>query len=280
MRPFIEFVQQQLLPWEPGVLPSTRQRVLSRDDESGAQSLIVDVPAGWFQGARTLGASEEFLVLAGSVTADGVAYERLCYGRLPAGTTISGDSSTRGAVVALFHDRDPTSEPPAEPDTRKRVDKIDLRRSCEPTGPRNPDHPNPSSVKRFPLFDDPDTGESTWVFSGQGMGHYRRPEKHPVVEEMLHLAGELHGPNGVMRSGAYFWRPPEEWHGPFGFVGGCVLLFRTQGGPLTTIYADDDAQFEWDAPYAPILPGGCTIPSYQYDELAMWRASSLVGTHP
>lgn len=83
-------------------------------------------------------------------------------------------------------------------------------------------------------------------------GH--RKEKHPVVEEMYLLSGELVGHRGRMHAGAYFWRPPEEWHGPFGSPTGNLMIFRTKGGPLSTVYADDEIPFAWDQAYDPILP--------------------------
>ena len=94
----------------------------------------------------------------------------------------------------------------------------------------------------------------------------RRPEKHPVVEEMFLLSGELVGPLGVMHAGCYFWRPPEEWHGPFGSKTGNVMLFRTKGGPLSTVYTEDEVEFCWHPEHKPILPEGISEEARQpYD---------------
>jgi hypothetical protein len=71
---------------------------------------------------------------------------------------------------------------------------------------------------------------------------------------MYLLAGSLVGPLGVMHAGAYFWRPEEEWHGPFGSLTGNLMLFRTKGGPLSTTYTDDEVDFSWNPKIAPILP--------------------------
>ena len=61
-----------------------------------------------------------------------------------------------------------------------------------------------------------------------------RSEIHPVVEEMYLLAGEVHGDRGIMRPGAYFWRPPFVPHGPYGTQTGNLYFFRTRGGGLST----------------------------------------------
>ena len=94
----------------------------------------------------------------------------------------------------------------------------------------------------------------------------RRTENHPVVEEMFLWSGELVGPLGVMHAGCYFWRPPEEWHGPFGSKTGNVMLFRTKGGPLSTVYTEDEVEFCWHPEHKPILPEGISEEARQpYD---------------
>ena len=80
MRPHIEFIPSQWLPWDDTILAEARAgtaaRVLSRDDLDGACSLIVRYPAGYRRGPETLDADEEFIVLEGGLEIDGVAYGR------------------------------------------------------------------------------------------------------------------------------------------------------------------------------------------------------------
>ena len=69
-RPRIEFVQSQFLPWQTAPVaaarPGAEARVLSRDPDTGALSLLVRYPAGWArEGEEWLPADEEFLVLQG-----------------------------------------------------------------------------------------------------------------------------------------------------------------------------------------------------------------------
>ncbi|MGH3658728.1 MAG: cupin domain-containing protein, partial [Micromonosporaceae bacterium] len=126
----------------------------------------------------------------------------------------------------------------------------------------NPKFP-PGAGRKW-LRRDPVTGDETWILGTMPLRHGTRPERHPVVEEMYLLSGELHGHVGVMRPGAYFWRPPEEWHGPFGSLTGNLMLFRTVGGPLSTVYDDAETEFAWDPPARPILPPElAALPPYQ-----------------
>jgi hypothetical protein len=118
-------------------------------------------------------------------------------------------------------------------------------------------HPRfPSGAGRKFMRQDPVTGEQTWILGTMPLRSGRRPEKHPVVEEMFLVSGELVGNLGVMHAGAYFWRPPEIWHGPYGSWTGNVMLFRTRGGPLSTVYTEDEREFDWTPAHRPVLPAG------------------------
>ncbi len=94
MRPHIEFIQQHWLPFEPGVLPHARPdldaRVLSRDTESGACSLILRYPPGWSRGAERLEVDEELLVLEGALEIGDVSYQRHDYAHLRRGLGRAG----------------------------------------------------------------------------------------------------------------------------------------------------------------------------------------------
>jgi hypothetical protein len=80
-----------------------------------------------------------------------------------------------------------------------------------------------------------------------------KAETHPVVEEMYLLEGSMAGNLGVMHAGAYFWRPANVLHGPYGSRSGCLILFRSRGGPLSTEF-HDEGDFSWTPEHKPILP--------------------------
>jgi hypothetical protein len=261
-RPHIEFVQQQdLVPEQVllggGAQPTVGIRRLSVDSETGASSSLVEIPAGWTRSARGhYLADEEFYVLSGDLTISGVRYTEHSYGFLPAGYPLYDSFSEHGAVVLGFMSESKTwrnGDAPADALNRRRIiERLNLFE--EPwTGNFHPQFP-PGAGRKW-LRRDPLTTDETWLLGTLPLRNGRRPEKHPVVEEMYLLSGELIGHLGVMRPGAYFWRPPEVWHGPFGSKTGCLMLFRTVGGPLSTVYTDQEQDFEWNPTESrPILP--------------------------
>lgn len=259
-RPFIEFVQSQRLPWTSEVVahvrPHAEVRQLSVDERSGASSLIIRYPAGWERDVEErLTADEEFFVLQGSFEVNGVTYGPYGYGHLPVGYVRSGMRSQQGAVVLTFFDRAPeshTTSSHGEDLSEERLITHINALDGEWGAGFNPKFP-PGAGRKW-LRRDSVTTDETWILGTMPLRNGFKREKHPVVEEMFLISGELHGPNGVMRPGAYFWRPPEEWHGPFGSLTGNVMLFRTVGGPLSTVYDDNELPFSWFPEDNHILP--------------------------
>lgn len=252
-RPFIEFIQSQALPWETGARPDVDARVLSRDEADGSCSLLLRYPPGWSRTATEhLEADEELFVLAGALEINGRRYRPKCYAHLPAGHTRTGQASPEGAVVLTFFSGEPRATAGAGTcDGERLVEFVDAFEG-EWGGNFHPRFP-PGAGRKY-LRRDPYDGEETWILGTMPLRWGRRPEKHPVVEEMYLLSGELVGHVGVMRAGAYFWRPPEEWHGPFGSPTGNLMLFRTKGGPLSTVYTSHEVPFSWEPAHRPILP--------------------------
>ena len=274
-RPFIEFMQVQRLPWTgeaalgPGVRDGARIRLLSVDPSDGGCSLMIQYPPGWRRDrSEVLTADEEFFVVSGTLTIGDQVYGRYGYGHLPAGHHRHGMSSSEGAVVLTFFSAHPESREASSHaagwQEERLVAHVDAL-AGEWGGNFHPQFP-PGAGRKW-LRRDPVTGDDTWILGTMPIRSGRRAEKHPVVEEMYLLSGELHGHLGVMRPGAYFWRPPEEWHGPFGSLTGNVLLFRTVGGPLTTEYREEETEFSWFPPDRPILPP-------ELDSLPQWSGCS------
>jgi hypothetical protein len=255
-RPFIEFIQAQALPWQSGGLsarPGVEVRELSADADTGAWSLLLRYPPGWrAEDSTALDVDEELIVLAGDLTIGAVHHTRFGYAHLPAGYRRDGMASAGGAVVLTFFSGGlaPAAEG-RECDPARLVERVSAF-DGEWGGNFHPKFP-PGAGRKF-LRQDPETGEQTWILGTMPLRSGRRPERHPVVEEMYLLSGELVGHVGVMRAGAYFWRPPEEWHGPFGSPTGNLMIFRTQGGPLSTVYTDHEVPFTWSPEHRPILP--------------------------
>lgn len=259
-RPFIEFIQQQVLPWQQGLYGGARSevsvRMLSLDEETGASSLLLYYPPGWARDeAEHLTADEELFVLDGELVIAGRRYPQYAYAHLPAGYVRDSQAAPDGATVLCFFSAEPraVSGAPAggSCDERRLVEYVHAL-DGEWGGNFHPQFP-PGAGRKF-LRRDPLDGEETWLLGTMPLRNGRRPEKHPVVEEMYLLAGELVGHVGLMRPGAYFWRPPEEWHGPFGSLTGNLMLFRTKGGPLSTEYTEHEVAFSWTPAHQPVLP--------------------------
>lgn len=255
-RPWIEFVQSQRLGWarDVNVRPGVEVKTLSRDREGGAASLILRYPAGWRRtGPEHLHADEEFLVLDGALELNGRRYGDKAYAHLPAGYTRHDTASPEGATVLTFFSARPQTfaGDGAGCDEARLVEHLDAMH-VPYTGNFHAEFP-PGAGRKM-LYEDPETGDQSWILGTLPMRWAERAETHPVVEEMYLLAGEVHGNRGVMRPGAYFWRPPGEPHGPYGSLTGNLYFFRTKGGKLATEYRDPEQPFHWWPAYDPVLP--------------------------
>jgi hypothetical protein len=257
-RPWIEFIQSQALAWTPhdlwGVAPGVEAKILSRDDETDAASVLVRFPAGWKgpSGPRSFAMDEEFLVLDGALEINGEHFGHLNYAHWPQGIVTSGRASPHGAVALWFCSARPAPLASAGVvDERRLVRRLDAY-DVPYAGNFHPEFP-PGAGRKM-LYKDPDTQEQSWLLATMAIRWAQRSEVHPVVEEMYLLAGESHGDRGVMRPGAYFWRPPGIPHGPYGTLTGNLYFFRTKGGGLTTTYVDAPKTFKWNPDYQPMVP--------------------------
>ena len=263
-RPHIEYIQSQVLPWRKGLAggarPDVAKKVLSVDEETGACSLLVRYPPQWKR-IRTehLLADEEFYVLDGTITINGVRYDRNTYAFLPAGFSRRRASSKRGAVALTFFSKTPVAAPGAvRPEFYDRSRLIQHHSIFDEAWRRNEERTpqpgfNEAGTTYQLLREDPDTGERSWILGVQAFWQGGTIEIHPVVEEAYVLEGSMIGGKGERRPGAYFWRPPGLEHGPMGSPLGAMVFFRCIGGPLKTKFIDK-GKFSWHPEYEPVLP--------------------------
>lgn len=275
-RPHIEFIQAQNLPWRRGAAGPARAdcdaRILSRDDTTGAFSAILRYPPGWHRPTpEALTADEELFVLDGMLEIGGQRYTRSDYACLPAGYPRSHARTADGAVVLTLMSREAQAATvTGSYDQRKLVPHVSTETrpwgGTEDVG--NPGLQN-SGVRTQWLRRDPDTGEETYLLAMLPWVE-ERTESHPVVQEMFLLSGEITGGNvGVMQPGAYFWRPEDVVHGPFGSRTGNIVFMRAMGGKLTTqFFARQTLDFR--APHRPVLP----------PELQPYGGEAVAGTPP
>jgi hypothetical protein len=259
-RPHIEFVQSQWLPLTTAGSACARgvpARQLSRDPADGACSLIIHYPPGWSIAEQALDADEELFVLDGAIELDGRVLGVHGYAHLPRGYVRTRMASAAGARVLTFFSAEPEPCGPQRFDPQRLVPSLDSRRMRGVTGPRkhmgSEGFRHEGTVHKL-LFDDPLTGDKTWL---AGLGPYWHSdliETHPVCEEEFALSGDVHLPSGIMREGAYFWRPAGVPHGPFGTTGGTLHLCRGKGGRFSTGFTTSATPFCWDPAYDPVLP--------------------------
>lgn len=249
-RPHIEFVQAQRLPWAAfPERPGAEFKQLSTDPGTGALSAVVRYPAGWRAPPGTLARDEEFLVLDGVLDHGGTEYGPDCYGFWPAGFPRQAIGTPGGATVLTFLSA-------ARPgyDLARLTERIDLRHgdwTADLAAMGLEVMASTARIRR--LRSDPETGEITYVTATIPYWQETQPERHPVIQEIFMLAGEVAGPQGTMRAGGYVWRPENKTHGPYGSTTGAVFFFRSHGGPQSTEH-DPATPFHFDPPHAPVLP--------------------------
>jgi len=261
-RAHLEFIQTQVLPWitlpETAARPGVGCKVLSKDPDSGAVSTILKYPAGFvIDKAHYLDNHEEFFVLDGSLEIGERTYGPQAYAYLPDGYPRAHMRSPNGAAVLTFFEgphQNVFGETKAYDESRL-VEHIDVA-GTKWDGDVDPQVVG-AGLSKLLLRLDENTGERTWVLKmgASDASITAAPlETHPHVEEMLLLDGEISMPQGVMRRGAYFWRPGGIQHGPIGSRPGCTCFFRCKEGPFTTDWTSDAQTIVWDAPYKPTLP--------------------------
>ena len=81
------------------------------------------------------------------------------------------------------------------------------------------------------LRSDPVSGEITYVTATMPYFQETQPERHPVIQEIFVLSGDVAGPQGIMRAGSYVWRPENITHGPYGSTTGAVFFLSQPWRP-------------------------------------------------
>jgi hypothetical protein len=264
-RPLIEFLFAQHLPWAPGLPGNARDdvdaKILSQDTETGEFTAIVRYPAGWSRPeAEALAAEEEMYVLDGSISINGHLYKRDSYACLPQHYRRISAESTQGCVALVFFDgAAEESKPGTVHDTKapliEGLNVYAMRWDAKPADPSLEWMGNRRKVLRLdPVYNQ----KATFIISTPP---HIYPEKwacptltHPCVEESFMLAGDMTGPHGRMTPGAYFWRPAEIAHGPFGTRDGGMGLIRFRHGPHVNVWGADQIPYTYDSAYKPVLP--------------------------
>jgi len=258
MREHIEFIQAQRLPWEDAGargFAGARIKLLSHDPEDGSFSAVLSLPAGWSRQNGPLAFDEEIYVLDGDLGVGGVTYPDNSYGFLAAGTESNALNAPADVVLLYFRSgavADDLTAPAAA--ARRTVGKIDLgAESWDGDFEKLGLGALKAGARMKILREDPFSGETTYISASIAYRIGTRAERHPVVQELFLLSGELAGELGVMQAGAYCFRPPMFKHGPYGSPTGAVVFFRGLGGKQETFWEDGPA-FSFRPGHTPVLP--------------------------
>ncbi len=261
-RPHTEFIHAQNLDWQTDILPdalsSLECKVLSMDDETGACSLIVRYPNGWsVSEACHLDGAHEFLLLEGDLEISSQRYPFDSYGYLPAGFTHEGWSAPDGAVALTFFSSAPyVHKGPGNPQ-EEAIPYIYLHDVNWSTEGIDQDL-DFLRIAHKVLRHDEERGDTTMILNSGAQTHPKDWTEgalaHPCVEEMFLLSGDIIAERGIMHAGAYFWRPPEIWHGPFGSRNGHLCVIRFLDGHHVNRWSEEKYPFSLTPDYKPDLP--------------------------
>lgn len=224
-------------------------RMLSRDASSGGMTMINRYLAGTsIDQAYALDIDKEFYVLRGVMRINEVNYRAGDYAYMPAGFERRSTLVPEECDVLTFYEGK-TDLPPGKFVERIRTSEAEWGEASDPNVAS-------ASIRRLVLRPDTPSGERTWLLELETDEPFsiRGTERHPCVEEMFLLDGDIHMCTGVLTAGAYFWRPPHIEHGPTGSKSGFTAMFRAKEGVFETEWSEPDQPVPWDAPYAPILP--------------------------
>jgi quercetin dioxygenase-like cupin family protein len=269
-RPHVEFLHAQQLPWRPAPFPGAgwagiEAKILSRDPGNGACSTLLRLPPGLERGAHALAAAQEWMVLDGALRRGATAYGLDDYAWLPPAYPAAGLASERGAVLLAFFDREPAwleARATNATGATGATHAAPIERIVTHDMPWTSHDIDPSvqflQLSHKILRHVPATGEKTILLSSGAQTHPRNWREarlaHDCVEEMYLLGGDIIGERGTMYEGAYFWRPPGQWHGPFGSRRGSLSLIRFVDGHPRNRWSEDVRTFVLEPQHAPELP--------------------------
>jgi hypothetical protein len=275
MRPYVEFIQSQALPWTeaPAALGggAVRWKLLSRDPDNGAVTALLQVPAAApVAMPAALGCAVEMFVLKGALRWGGLEFGTHHYGWIPAlwplgsieATAFSGRHGP--AIVLVFIDAEPAAAaaPGAVAIDGLRehlvgpIDSVALRWDDAGMDP-NINHLN-AARKNLRLAPQGDCRSYLLGGMPQGFSYAGAAlETHPHVEEFFMVSGDMACHVGTMRTGAYFHRPPGIPHGRDCTRTGFLLFCRTPGSNRTiSHWTPEKFPVSWHPPHAPRLPPG------------------------
>ncbi|MFV3076368.1 cupin domain-containing protein [Niveispirillum fermenti] len=254
-RPHVEFVQSQSVEWQDAG-DGTAVKRLNIDPDNGDGTVLRRYPAGSGRAPQPrAGLSLEFYVLDGEIAIDGRVLGAHAYGYRPAGTPALTWQTSAGALVLEIGEARPV--PAGQDDPAILLDCLALPWDVSTYDPQLRHMHNARKVLRL----GPGDSGRTFLLAGLPHGFPSTPdlplERHPHGEEMFLIQGEMKSPQGVMRDGAYFYRPPGIWHGLHVSEFGFLMLMRSPGAnKISTQWSEARHPVQYRPAFDPVLPEG------------------------
>lgn len=254
-RPHIEFVQTQNVDWQ--LQPDgTQIKLLNSDPQDGEETYLVRYPAGFVR--ADMGPedrAEEYFVLDGAITIGGLERGYHAYGFTPRGESAGPRASATGATLIVF--RYGRSDPNSVTGVSEAmaVDALNVAWDMRASDAQIAHLRLTRKVLRL----GPNDSSRTFLLLGLPHGMPAQTEMpaeiHDHFEEMFMLQGEMWTPEGLIRPGAYFYRPPGIVHGPHVSVGGFFQIMRAGANYVRTTWTDP-MPLPIGQAYAPKVPEG------------------------
>jgi hypothetical protein len=220
-------VQVDYIEWRPwaddrknphiaiGATDQPRVKVLSKDPESGAETLMYELPQGWRADSLENTVYENLMVLDGELEVEGQALRKYAYSYRPEGHRTGPSSSATGAVVLAI------AGAPGEPSSKIPVPHVDVeampwtQRPTPLVGAR-------SYIKM--LRADEENLDTFYMARSTRGAHAEGRTAHDAPEEVYFLEGEALSYEGntggrvICRPGTYVHRGSMSVHGDVDIV--------------------------------------------------------------
>jgi hypothetical protein len=258
-RGFVSLPNPQEIPFVPlaiqGLPDGVRVKILSLENQSGACSLLVEMPPQTSRTKRGFHTSDvEIFVIDGELKIGDAVLSSRCYSFIPAGMVYAPVETEKGCTALFFFNTGPDF---TESDRSTSQAKIGTFIACKnyyeegwEVGNLRDEFKSSPPLFLKVLRQDEATGARTWITGVIG-GHPRYAwQVHPMWREGFLLEGEytiaeclLQGKQTVTyQYGGYFFRPANIAHvgpesGPNGYA---IWLFRSPKMLQARIYDQDE----------------------------------------
>jgi hypothetical protein len=220
-----------------GPFTGARACVLSRDEQSGAETTLVAFDPGWSSELRDLRGPLEVLVLAGELRLGEQAIPPEGWARTPRAGMLGALSAASPAQALVMTD------PTGPSDGEARI--VDVRGMPWRGGVRG----GPSGIAVKTLHE----GATVSLVIANVARYHSGPEFHECPEELFVIAGDVTGRHGTMTAGSYFWRPEFITHGPYWSESGLLTFVRGHGDIHAHWIENADATVDENRAYAATL---------------------------